>query len=439
MIRTMTLLLMAVTASDVCHGQTLEWARQLGTSEVDSGVDISVDNHGSVYIVGNTEGAFAGAGIGDSDGYIGKYSELGTLEWIRQIGTTAFDNARSVSADGLGSVYVSGHTRGGFSGENAGSYDGFLAKYNEDGESVWTLQIGTSEIDEAWGVSADGMGNVYVAGHTAGDLAGVNLGMGDAFLAKYNDAGQLLWTQQFGTSAYDMCIDVAADQSGNVYVVGNTEGDLDGVALGAYDTFVGLFDSNGNLKWIRQHGTNAYDEGQAIATDGLGNAYIVGDTYGDLVAPQPEGGTLFLSKFDHEGMLDWSRQFGTVDIALAGDVAADQFGNVFVTGFTEASFIDDGAYIYGAFLSSFDSGGALLWNEELFTENGATSGSGVSTDDNRNVYISGTTQRSLAGPSAGSHDAFLAKYHSDVPEPSGLCLTLMACAAHSCLGHRRRI
>ena len=151
MIRTMTLLLMAVTASDVCHGQTLEWARQLGTSEVDSGVDISVDNHGSVYIVGNTEGAFAGAGIGDSDGYIGKYSELGTLEWIRQIGTTAFDNARSVSADGLGSVYVSGHTRGGFSGENAGSYDGFLAKYNEDGESVWTLQIGTSEIDEAWG------------------------------------------------------------------------------------------------------------------------------------------------------------------------------------------------------------------------------------------------------------------------------------------------
>ena len=64
---------------------------------------------------------------------------------------------------------------------------------------LWTEQLGTSSDDESRGVSADGLGNVYMTGYTQGNLGGTNAGDKDAFLSKYDDDGTLLWTQQLGT------------------------------------------------------------------------------------------------------------------------------------------------------------------------------------------------------------------------------------------------
>ncbi len=60
------------------------------------------------------------------------------------------------------------------------------------GETLeWIQQLGTSESDYAYGVSADGLGNLYIAGTTQGSLAGVNAGGSDAFLSKYTASGTL--------------------------------------------------------------------------------------------------------------------------------------------------------------------------------------------------------------------------------------------------------
>src|SRR5690348_9926685 len=53
----------------------------------------------------------------------------------------------------------------------------------------WIAQQGTSATDESRGVSADGMGNVYVTGYTSGNLGGTNAGAQDAYLSKYNASG----------------------------------------------------------------------------------------------------------------------------------------------------------------------------------------------------------------------------------------------------------
>ena len=91
-----------------------------------------------------------------------------TLEWIRQFGTSRGDFAYGLSADGLGNVYIAGDTQGSLGGPNAGWYDAFIAKYDASGNRLWTEQFGTSEYDAFNEVSADGLGNVYVSGQTEG-------------------------------------------------------------------------------------------------------------------------------------------------------------------------------------------------------------------------------------------------------------------------------
>ena len=48
---------------------------------------------------------------------------------------------------------------------------------------------------------------------------GFNLGSSDIYLRKYNRSGVLQWTRQFGTTGYDIGVDVALDASNNVLVL----------------------------------------------------------------------------------------------------------------------------------------------------------------------------------------------------------------------------
>ena len=98
--------------------------------------------------------------------------------------------SRSVALDASGNVFISGYTYGvegsdGIGGSNAGSADAFLSKFDSDGNNVWTTQIGTSGGDKSQSVAVDTSGNVYISGDTLGDLAGSNVGERDAFLVKY--------------------------------------------------------------------------------------------------------------------------------------------------------------------------------------------------------------------------------------------------------------
>ena len=113
-------------------------------------------------------------------------SDAQTLEWTRQLGTTERDQSFGVSADGLGNVYIAGWTSGDLGGPNAGSSDAFISKYDATGSLLWTEQLGTSGGDYNHGVSADSLGNVYISGDTEGSLGGPNTGSSDAYAAKFS-------------------------------------------------------------------------------------------------------------------------------------------------------------------------------------------------------------------------------------------------------------
>ncbi len=107
--------------------------------------------------------------------------------------------------------------------------------------SPWTKQLGTSSDDWGNDVTTDSSGNIYVTGLTNGELDGnTNSGNTDIFLVKYNSSGTKQWTKQLGTSSGDFGEGVTTDSSGNIYVTGYTNGGgLDGnTNLGGRDIFL---------------------------------------------------------------------------------------------------------------------------------------------------------------------------------------------------------
>ena len=90
----------------------------------------------------------------------------------------------------------------------------------------------------------------------------------DLFLAKYDRNGNQLWSRQIGTSADDVSFVVSADDQGNTYVTGFTQGVLYGdSSAGGLDAFLIRFGSQGRELWRRQFGSIGDETGVAITTD----------------------------------------------------------------------------------------------------------------------------------------------------------------------------
>jgi hypothetical protein len=151
------------------------------------------------------------------------------------LGTAEPDEGYGVSADGLGNVYLSGTTSGSLAEPDSGTICAFVAKYDAAGTLLWLRQLGSSSGAGSYGVSADAVGNVYISGFTVGDLGGPSAGVQDAFISKYNSTGTLLWSSQIGTGLADYSFGVSTNDLGSVYFSGITRGDLAGPNVGGFN------------------------------------------------------------------------------------------------------------------------------------------------------------------------------------------------------------
>ena len=292
------------------------------------------------------------------------------IQWIRQFGTPAFETARAVAA-APNAVYAAGRIdNGAFPGfTNAGTSDGFVSKLDLDGNVVWSRQFGTSAVDTVLGAAADA-GGVYVVGYTDGALQGASAGSSDAFVRKYDPDGNVVWTRQFGGAALDHALAAAVDATG-LYVAGFVEMTaLPGQTLaGGADAFVRKYDFNGNELWTRQFGTANTEKAYGVAVDPSG-VYVAGETNGEL-ATSAGGTDYFLRKYDTSGAAVWTRQFGTTTTDGAdygGGVAVNSSG-VYVTGCTTGTFPGQtkAGGLFDAFVQKFDLNGNAQWTRQFGT------------------------------------------------------------------------
>jgi len=110
------------------------WTRQFGSRGVDLAHGVVVDGAGNLYVSGTTRLSLPGQSnmepvFGGSDVFIRKYDSDGNELWTNQLGTQKGDAVAGVVVDGEGSLYVVGSTQGAFAGQtNSGSYDTFVLK-----------------------------------------------------------------------------------------------------------------------------------------------------------------------------------------------------------------------------------------------------------------------------------------------------------------------
>jgi hypothetical protein len=170
-------------------------------------------------------------GVGGYDTYLRKYDTNGNELWTRSLATVNDESHSSVSTDSLGNVFVAGSTSGEMTDLSFGLDDIYLSMFNAEGFHQWTRQIGSFGQDSNYAVQADNFGNVYIAGGTVGDLGDTNAGAFDIYLAKFDNSGEMLWIQQFGSEVSDQVLSLAATSTGSLYLAGNTAGVLDGMDI----------------------------------------------------------------------------------------------------------------------------------------------------------------------------------------------------------------
>jgi hypothetical protein len=185
--------------------------------------------------LGNLYGASTALGLTQNqldDVSVFKLDSSGTVVWKHLLGIYSDNWAGGAATDGKGNLYISGTAF-----KTSGHAQSFVSKYDSEGNQLWSTLISDpyQEIENT--LAADEQGNVYLAGTTYHIAGGTGYFDEDAFVSKLDPSGNLLWTHGFSTPTEDEAYGVSDDEHGSIYVSGNSAGSFGGQNVGALATF----------------------------------------------------------------------------------------------------------------------------------------------------------------------------------------------------------
>ena len=348
-------------------GQLL-WVRRVGGTGFDTVNAVAVDPSGNCYLAGSYEGVatFGSTSLTNTstssfpDAFLAKFDANGTNVWARSLGVAASaDSASAVALDGAGNVLVAGQsTLGTFNSVTLANHGRiFIAKYDNAGAPQWARKAGgggAGQFDQATALAADSAGNVYLAGVFSSATANfdggsslANRGGSDAFVARFNAAGDVQWVQQIGGAQDDRANGLAVDSNGNAYVVGEFTGTLQlpgtslATAVTDQNAFIARFDPAGAVTWARQMGGTLADSARAVTVDTSNQVFIAGYFSGaaafgsETLVSVANTYDAFIARLDTNGTFAFAQQAGGSD--LGGDfglgVAVDSAGNALLAGY----------------------------------------------------------------------------------------------------------
>ncbi len=365
------------------------------------------------------------------------YGQLGDqspVAWSTAFGGRGVTPA-AVAAASDGTTRIAATLSGGVTiGEtellSKGGADVLLVELGPDGEPLWARSYGDPEDQSASDAVVDGEGNMIVVGTFAGTLdleasapvlevvphdpqqpaPGTSpmraAGAADAFVAKLDHVGNLLWSTHLGhagTTTQGRAVALGAN--GAIALTGGFQDALassPGVT-GDTDVFVALFDDAGRLQWMKSFGDAGTDVGTSIAGNAQGELAVLGTYDGaiDLGAgPLPTfgGRDVFVAKLDAQGTITWGGGFGGPADDDAVGVAFDPSGNVLALG-TVAGAASFGAPLRDrvvsaretgrVLLAKYDGTGQTVWVERYGSGDPLEKATALAVDGQGQAYVAG--------------------------------------------------
>lgn len=435
--------------------QSFEWVRTGSGLGQDAGQRIATDAEGNAYVTGYFSGkaVFSGTlyeGHGVFDIFIAKYSAAGQLLWLKYAGSSQNDIGYGIGIDSQGFIYVTGcFTSVAAFGEeggltyvsSSGSTDIFIAKYAPDGNFLWVKKAGGQGEDCAQNLSIDIYDNIFITGYFEnrgyfGNYTAISQGSIDAFIACYDTDGNCKWMQSLGGAGVDKSFGLAIDSAGYSYITGffyyaalpsNSSDTIHAEGLSS-DIFICRYSPAGDIVLAKRAGGPYNDAAFGIAVDKdkamLITGYFLEEIdFGNCQLNNYRYDDVFVVKYDSTFKCEWAHREGGNKLDMGLDIAADQFGNVYVTGIYDslARFGDRiiaSVDYYDLFICKYNAKGILLWTQTA----GGTGGDfskAVSVGNNGAVYLTGYYKStsifgSIQAPFGQEADVFLARMSQSV-------------------------
>lgn len=303
---------------------------------------LATDSLGNIYCAGRFKGpaVFGNNTLVSStpaDVFLAKYDTYGQVMWAKRIGANG--SSLGLAVEPTGNAFLVARDSGtvdfgSFALTNSAA---FIAKYDSAGNLVWARESVPSEA-----IAVGSNGAVCVTG-----TSGV--------LAKYDQFGSLVWSRAFPKGKA-----IALDQRENIFVTGLGAGTFDGITLtnsgGDIDAFVARCDPSGKVVWMHQPGGVQCEFGSGIALDGYNNVYVTsiagtgngeqGLTVGATVLTNA---CTFVAKYDCAGNALWG--LAPITPGIAG---------IFCIAFAAPTRI----YVAGGFSQFATFGGTTLVGEQ---------------------------------------------------------------------------
>jgi uncharacterized repeat protein (TIGR02543 family) len=371
------------------------------------------DSAGNIYIVGHTRSSDYPTTLGvydtsfnDADPSFGNdivvskfNADLTNLIASTYLGGTAEDNGFSIALDSSDNIYVTGFTKSSDfpmagtpyqSSYQGGDYDVFVAKLSNNLTSLMaSTYLGGSGADHTMSMLIDGT-NLYLAGDTdssnfpvtAGVIKATKEGTVDSFISKFDlNLSSLTASSFFGGNNTDFIKDIEIN-SGNIYLTGYTNSNINFASGTAYSSTYGGGDSDAFVASINTDFT----------------------------------------------VTNQATYLGGTDLDYAFSLDIDSTGNIIVTGSTKNSFpVTAGVYdathnstgLYDGFVSIFSNNLSTLTVSTYIGGNGSDEMYDVIADTSGNIYVSGFTT-STNYPSnnimKGVGDGLITKFNSDLTQ-----------------------
>ena len=439
------------------------YSTYLGGAASDTAFEIAVDGDGNAYVTGTTLStdfptaeAFQSGARENGDAFIAKLTPDGSAAaFVTYVGGDSADVGRAITLDSVGNVFITGATdstdfplQGAIQNGSAGFFDVFITALSPSGDQLlYSTYLGGSGDDIATDIALDIQDNILITGETdspffptANAFQELGLDINDAFITKLNAQGTgFVFSTYLGFSSSGRAI--VADEDGNVWVAGVTSSGnfpkvdpIQSTFRGEFDGFLARFGPTGALEFSTLLGGSDIDLPSGIAIESSEAVVVVGQTFStdfptvNAFQSSLSGvGDAFLTVLDVPGKAwSYSTYLGGSETDSAADVVVGIHGGIYVTGSTDStdfptvSPTQTNADERDVFVVRLAAGSHLITYSTYVGGSGVDVAGGLAVDNNRNVYITGSTTSTdfptlgpLQSESAGATDAFILRITPD--------------------------